>query len=269
MKISITGEKSKMYSDLLTTSLLGYPISCRGIRDDVNQAREFVEKGLGCSYMACANPHSLVIAAKDSLFKDALQNANMLLPDGAGIVIAARILNKPIHERVAGFEFFKGLSDHISTNGGAKYFFLGSSTLVLDLIVTRLQREYPKITICGTYSPPFTDEFSNTDNAQMIDAINQAAPDVLWIGMTAPKQEKWIYKNRDKLKVPFIAAVGAVFDFYAGTRKRSSPFWQKLGLEWFPRFVREPTRLWERNMRSMPIFMCWVLREKIRQMVGR
>jgi N-acetylglucosaminyldiphosphoundecaprenol N-acetyl-beta-D-mannosaminyltransferase len=248
--------------------IFGYPISHAGLRQDVALISGWVETRRAARYLACANPHSLVVAAKDSLFKDALQNADMLIPDGAGIVIAARILHKPIHERVAGFDFFKALSDHAAKNGGARYFFLGSSILVLDLIVKRMQREYPNITVCGTYSPPFTDVFPDSDNARMIEAINQAAPDVLWIGMTAPKQEKWIYQNRKKLKVPFIAAIGAVFDFYAGTRKRSSPFWQRLGLEWLPRFVREPRRLWERNMQSMPIFLYWMLREKIRMMLG-
>ena len=99
----------------------------------------------------------------------------------------------------------------------------------------------------------------------MIDAVNNGRPDVLWVGMTAPKQEKWIYENRDKLNVPFMAAIGAVFDFYAGTKQRSSGFWIRIGLEWLPRFLKEPKRLWERNMKSAPIFLGWIIREKIRQ----
>jgi N-acetylglucosaminyldiphosphoundecaprenol N-acetyl-beta-D-mannosaminyltransferase len=266
---SINGSEQCMegLTDQAVVDILGYAISHAGLRHDVAVISGWLETRRATRYLACANPHSLVVAARDHLFRDALHNADMLIPDGAGIVIAARILNKPIHERVAGFELFKGLSDHVSQNGGARYFFLGSSMQVLDLIVTRLQREYPYITVCGIYSPPFTDVFSDSDNARMIEAINQAAPDVLWVGMTAPKQEKWIYQNRDTLKVPFIAAIGAVFDFYAGTRKRSSPFWQRLGLEWLPRLLREPGRLWERNLKSTPIFLWWVIKEKTRKIV--
>ena len=122
------------------------------------------------------------------------------------------------------------------------------------------------MTVCGLLSPPFKPNFSDAENAAMVSAINETRPDVLWVGMTAPKQEKWIYQNRDKLKVPLIAAIGAVFDFYAGTKIRSSDFWQRLGLEWFPRFLKEPKRLWERNMKSTPIFVSWIVKEKIRQL---
>jgi N-acetylglucosaminyldiphosphoundecaprenol N-acetyl-beta-D-mannosaminyltransferase len=246
--------------------MFGYEISSRGVQGDADQAAALVAAGLHGRYMACANPHSLVVASRDSAFSESLRNADILLPDGAGIVMAAKMLDLPVHERVAGSEFFRALSDRLSANGGARYFFLGSSDRVLALIAQRLRREYPNIEICGTYSPPFRETFSDQDNADMLQAVNAAAPDVLWVGMTAPKQEKWIYRNRESLKVPFIGAIGAVFDFYAGTKKRSSAFWQKLGLEWLPRFLKEPRRLWERNLKSTPIFLGWVLREKIRQL---
>lgn len=251
------------------SEFFGYKISQRGIIGDVEHASKLISEGSISRYMACVNPHSLVVASRDPCFSNALQNADVLLPDGAGIILAARVLDIPVKERVAGFEFFLGLTEKLALRGGGHYFFLGSSKHVLDLIVARLRREYPNITVCGTYSPPFKETFSEKDNAQMIEAINQATPDVLWVGMTAPKQEKWIYQNRDKLKVPFIGAIGAVFDFYAGTKKRSSPFWQKLGLEWLPRFLNEPRRLWERNLKSTPVFLWWVLKEKLKQLAGR
>lgn len=254
-----------MNSNLNVTNIFGYQISHRGINGDVSMARKLINSGRNCRYMACANPHSLVVASRDSLFCTSLKAADLLLPDGSGVIVAARTLNLPIAERVAGFEFFKGLSVSLAKNGGARYFFLGSSPHVLNLITEKLNKEFPEITVCGTMSPPFKSKFSDEDNAEIVAAINAARPDVLWVGLTAPKQEKWIYEHQDKLHVPFCGAIGAVFDFYAGTKERSSVIWQRLGLEWLPRFFKEPKRLWERNMKSTPIFLWWLTREKVRR----
>jgi N-acetylglucosaminyldiphosphoundecaprenol N-acetyl-beta-D-mannosaminyltransferase len=248
------------------TKYLEYSISSGGLQEDVSQAFNFSRTSKSARYMACANPHSLVVASSDDEFRAALQNADILVPDGAGILLAAKILNLPIKERVAGSEFFLTLSDMAEKNGGLRYFFLGSREDVLKRICERLNAEYPSIEVCGTYSPPYKEEFDDDDNKIMIDLINKAKPDVLWVGMTAPKQEKWIFKNRDTLSVPFLAPIGAVFDFYAGTIKRPSAVWQKLGLEWLGRFLQEPRRLWRRNFISSPIFLYWVLKEKLKRL---
>jgi len=242
--------------------ILGFRISAEGLERDVARAVEWVEAKHSCRYMACANPHSLVVAFRDRQFRDALQKADLLTPDGVGIVLAARFLNRPLTRRVIGYDFFTALTASLAMKKETKYFFLGSSEQVLELMVRRLEREFPFITVSGTYAPPYRDSFSDEENALMIEAINEARPDVLWVGMTAPKQEKWIYENRARLQVPFISAVGAVFDFYAGTAERSPLIWQNLGMEWLYRFLREPERLWERNLVSTPKFIWMVLREK-------
>lgn len=252
-----------------TITLFGYRISRKGCIGDIQTAFDAIESGKKGAYMACANPHSLVKASSDPVFKKALHGADVLLPDGSGILLAAKLMNQPLTERVAGSDFFRESNKKAQLLGGVRYFFLGSSEKVLGLIKVKLNKEYPNITVCGTYSPPFKSEFSEQDNAQMIQAVNKAKPDILWVGMTAPKQEKWIYQNKDRLDVPFIGAIGAVFDFYAGTRERSSDFWINLGLEWLPRFVKEPRRLWERNLKSTPIFLFWTAREWIRSINKR
>jgi N-acetylglucosaminyldiphosphoundecaprenol N-acetyl-beta-D-mannosaminyltransferase len=247
--------------------MFGYRISAAGLESNVAEALSWVKNRGAVRYLATANPHSLVVASKDEVFKTALQQANILIPDGTGILLASKVLNTspPIREKIAGTDFFLRFTELAGQKVGLKYFFLGSSEHVLSLIRSRFARDYPAIEVCGTYSPPYRERFSDEENQQMLDAIRAARPDVLWIGMTAPKQEKWIFENRSKLEVPFIGAIGAVFDFYAETKVRSSLFWQKLGLEWLPRFFREPGRLWERNMKSTPIFLSWIVREKIRQ----
>jgi len=249
---------------MTTVDILGYPVSNRGQRADVDTAcRRLDEPGARPCTVACANPHSLVVAAADPPFAAALRNADILLPDGAGIVLAARLLGRPPLRRVAGMDFFLAMNAQAEARGGLRYFFLGASEAVLDLIAARLARENPRITVCGTYAPPFTAAFSEADSAAMVAAVNAAKPDVLWVGMTAPKQETWIEAHRGALRVPVIGAIGAVFDFYAGTRKRAPQWVCDLGLEWLPRLLREPGRLWRRNVISTPVFLARVLKQRL------
>jgi len=248
--------------------ILGYEMSSEGLSSDIESAWRSIESGTKGTYVACANPHSLVVANHDAKFKTALQGADILLPDGVGIVLAGKVLNRPLRERVAGSEFFTGLTSRAVDRGHLKYFFLGSSEEVLEKLAKRLRIESPHISVCGIYSPPFKNEFSSEENAQMIEAINAAKPDVLWVGMTAPKQEKWIYEHKDVLDVRLIGAIGAVFDFYAGTRKRAPKWICNMGLEWLPRLLREPKRLFRRNVISTPIFLGMLLRAKLSQIFG-
>lgn len=243
--------------------LLGYETSAAGLSGDVGAAWDILASGSKGNYVACANPHSLVVARTDPVFKQALKEADILLPDGIGIVIGAKLLGKDLSERVAGSEFFLKLTEQAEARGELRYFFLGSTDDVLQKIGTKLNSEFPHVTVCGILSPPFKDEFTEEENRQMVEQINSAAPDVLWVGMTAPKQEKWIYKNRGRLEVPLIGAIGAVFDFYAGTKKRAPKWVCNIGLEWLPRFLREPRRLFRRNFISTPLFLLMVLAERM------
>jgi N-acetylglucosaminyldiphosphoundecaprenol N-acetyl-beta-D-mannosaminyltransferase len=257
--------------DILNTTsvdILGYRVSNAGCKRDVAEAFSYITKKENVHYMACANPHSLVVAEKDPFFKNALLSADILLPDGSGIILAAKVLKLPLSEKVAGSDFFLEMNRLAQDEGGVRYYFLGATDEVLTLIKEKLAREYPRIELVGFYSPPFKSEFSSEDNELILSRIRKAKPDVLWVGMSAPKQEKWIYQNLGKLEVPFCGAIGAVFDFYTGTKKRSSEFWIHLGLEWLPRFLSEPKRLWDRNMKSAPIFLYWLLKEKIRKSAG-
>ncbi|RDH81025.1 MAG: glycosyltransferase [endosymbiont of Galathealinum brachiosum] len=252
----------------INVDILGYQTSASGVKGDVETTWDLIKSGSKGSYIACTNPHSLVVAKTDSYFSESLQNANILLPDGIGIVLAAKILGINLTERVAGSDLFLGLSHKANSSDGLKYFFLGSTEEVLSKITDRMAKEFPNIEVCGTLSPPFKQEFSDSDNLAMIEQINKAKPDVLWVGMTAPKQEKWIFQNKDKLEVPIMGAIGAVFDFYAGTVKRSPEWACKMGLEWLPRLVREPRRLFRRNFISSPLFLLMILKSKFGLMKG-
>jgi N-acetylglucosaminyldiphosphoundecaprenol N-acetyl-beta-D-mannosaminyltransferase len=246
-----------------TEPIMGYFIRTEPVSACVDDIFAWVKDSARVRCIVCANPHSLVEATKDTLFGDALRSADLLVPDGAGIVLASRLLGGSIRSRITGTDIFVALNEKLNAAGNHSCFFLGSTKTTLQLITARMKREYPAIKITGTYSPPFKEEFSDEDNQAMVEAVNRAKADVLWVGMTAPKQEKWIYRHKDFLQVKFIGAIGAAFDFFAGTRKRSHPWFQEHGLEWLPRLLREPQRLWYRNFVSTPRFLFAVLLERL------
>jgi len=219
--------------------------------------------------LVCANPHSVEVAQRDWLFREALMTADLVIPDGIGIVLASHFLGGKIRERVTGTDIFLGLNQALNRDDGRSVFFLGSTEETLAEIRRRFANDFPGVRVTGTYSPPFRAEFSEDENRTMVEAVNDAKPDVLWVGMTAPKQEKWLWRNRGRLLVGASAAVGAAFDFYAGKVQRSAPAFQRLGLEWLPRLLREPRRLWRRNLLSSPSFMARVMAQRLCSAIGR
>ena len=141
--------------------------------------------------------------------------------------------------------------------------FMGSSQKVLDLVVKRAAEVYPHLKIV-TYSPPYKPEFSDEDNKAIVEAINAADPDLLWIGMTAPKQEKWTYSHWNELNIHcHVGTIGAVFDFFAGTVERAPIWWQRHGLEWLYRLLKEPKRMWRRYIIGNALFLWNMLKEKV------
>jgi len=213
-------------------------------------------------FFACANPHSIVVAQNDKQFREALNNASTVVADGAGVTLMGKLTGLCVGPRITGHDYFNGLMSALNSKGSGRVFFFGSTQKVLDLIHRRFARDYPALTFCGSISPPFG-EWPEKDNERMIAEINQALPDVLWVGMTAPKQEKWIAANRYKLNVAVIGAVGAVFDFYAGTSPRAPELMCKLGIEWLYRLLKEPKRMWRRNFISTPAFIFLVMRQHV------
>ena len=208
------------------------------------------------------NAHSFNTAQKDDLFADALRNGDYLIPDGVSIVKACKWLKAKSQpkERIAGWDLFVLEMDKLNRKGG-KCFFMGSSPNVLELVKKRAASDYPNITV-ETYSPPYKPEFSKEDNETIIHAINQACPDLLWIGMTAPKQEKWAFEHWDELDIHcHCGTIGAVFDFFAGTIKRAPQWWQRHSLEWLYRLMKEPKRMWRRYVLGNILFLYNITKE--------
>lgn len=217
------------------------------------------------------NAHSYNTARKDELFAEALTNGDVLIPDGVSIVKACRwIKAKSLpEERIAGWDLFEFEMNKLEECGRTlrspqrTVMFMGSSQKVLDLIVKRAAEVYPHLKIV-TYSPPYKPEFSEEDNKAIIEAINAADPDLLWIGMTAPKQEKWTYSHWNELNIHcHVGTIGAVFDFFAGTVERAPIWWQRHGLEWLYRLLKEPKRMWRRYIIGNTLFLWNMLKEKM------
>ena len=232
--------------------LLGYPVYKKKLNSIDFDSNKIINT---------INPHSYCVAKKDLAFKEALKSSDILIPDGIGIVWAEKFLNGNNIKKIAGFDLFLFLMNKLNNESGS-VFFLGASVDTLEKIKSKSFQDYPNIKF-GSFSPPYKLKFSKKDSEIMCDKVNLFNPDVLFVGMTAPKQEKWVHLYKNKLNANIICSVGAVFDFYAGNVKRSSDISISLGLEWLPRLIREPRRLFYRNFVSTPKFILDVLSIKI------
>lgn len=236
---------------------LGVRIGGHDLRGLLDAAVASMDERVAPFTFACANPHSLVVAQADADFRRALQACSAVVADGVGVTVAGRLAGVDVGPRITGADFFLGLMARLNRRGG-RAFFLGSKDSVLGQIVSRVRREYPRLHI-DVLSPPYG-EWSEATNRELLNRIAEAKPDVLWVGMTAPRQERWVHGNLAALQVPVIGCIGAVFDFYAGTVRRAPRWICDAGLEWLYRLSREPRRLWKRTMISGPAFLWLVMR---------
>ncbi|QNF32317.1 WecB/TagA/CpsF family glycosyltransferase [Adhaeribacter swui] len=206
------------------------------------------------------NQYSYVVASKDKAFRKALIESDVLLPDGVGIVFAFKFLKGENIKKIAGADLHYYLLNSLNQNSGS-CFYLGSAEETLIKIENRILAEYPNIRV-GYYSPPYKTDFNNFDNDAMVNAINTFRPDVLFVGMTAPKQEKWVHYNKSRIEAKVICSIGGAFDFFAGTVNRPGKFWINLCLEWFIRMMKEPGRMWRRYLYYGPVFMFLIIKQK-------
>lgn len=241
-----------------TIDCLGYPL--------YNQTLDQLPKGEQ-TLIGTINQYSFCIAEKDAQFKRALIESDVLLPDGVGMVIAAKIFNNVKVKKIAGADIHAFFLKKLNAENGS-CFYMGSSPKTLEKIKGRISVEFPNIKF-GCYSPPFKASFNTNENASIVNAINAFKPDVLFVGMTAPKQEKWAFENKNNLHAGIICSIGAVFDFYAGTVQRPNKIWIDLGLEWFGRLLKEPKRMWKRYIYYGVVFCGHLLKVKLKRLFIR
>jgi N-acetylglucosaminyldiphosphoundecaprenol N-acetyl-beta-D-mannosaminyltransferase len=235
-----------------TSKVLGYPVFTSTLDKLKLNSKTLI---------STINQYSYVMSERDRDFKEALLKSDVLLPDGIGITVASRFLTGKRINKIAGADIHRHFLEELNRTSGS-CFYLGSAPATLEKIKARINSEYPNIKV-GVYSPPYKAQFTEEDNQQMLDAVNSFKPDVLFVGMTAPKQEKWAHMHKEQLDAKAICAIGAVFDFFAGTVERPSSVWVNAGLEWLVRLVKEPKRMWRRYLYFGPVFVMQLIRAKV------
>ena len=209
-------------------------------------AGEKLAQGPGFSYVVTPNPEIVDLARADAGYRDLLNGAGLVLPDGIGVVYAAKLLGRPLKGRVPGIDFATGLLDRLAKNGG-KLFLLGAKPGVAEQAAERLKAAHPGLTVCGTNDGYFK------DSAPVVEKIKEAAADVVFVCLGAPKQEKWMAQYGPETGAHLMAGLGGALDVYAGNVKRAPVLWQKLGMEWAYRLIRQPSRIG--RMAKLPLFL--------------
>jgi N-acetylglucosaminyldiphosphoundecaprenol N-acetyl-beta-D-mannosaminyltransferase len=209
----------------------------------------------------CFVPTNSILAARKSQFvMDVYNSADVVMCDGVPVQWASKFLGTPLKQRLTGFDFFPHFIAHCAQKNYSVYF-LGAKEGVAKQLATIYQSRYLGIRVAGYYTPPFAASFSEAQNANMLSAINVAKPDVLFVSLTAPKQDIWIHQQLEQLNVKLAIGVGAAFDSEAGSLKRAPILVQQLGLEWFYRFLQEPRRMFRRYFIEAPVFVPLVIKQ--------
>lgn len=213
------------------------------------------------SYVCVCNTHSVVTARDDRLFRDAVKNADMAIPDGMPLVWVLKLRGRASQDRVNGPDLMLRLLAQCEREGLGVYFY-GSSAETLALLEERLRQEFPRLRIAGSVSPPYRD-LDEAEQAALLRRIATSGARLVFVALGCPKQEKWMARHHDQVPAVMLG-VGAAFDYHAGTVRRPPPIMQRLGLEWLGRLLAEPRRLWRRYMFTNPLMCLYLARELVR-----
>jgi N-acetylglucosaminyldiphosphoundecaprenol N-acetyl-beta-D-mannosaminyltransferase len=247
--------------------ILGCNVSCVTVEGALNRIEGWIsEKGGRCHFVVATGFHGICEAFKDPRFRETLNSADLFCPDGIAPVWISRMRKTPLPARVPGPELLAGFAAR-GMRRGYRSFFFGDTADTLAALERSLIRDFPGHCIAGAVSPPFGG-WTDIEDKAFVTQINAARPDVLWVGLGVPKQERWINRNRDSLEVPVAVGVGAAFRFVGGTVRRAPAWVGEAGFEWLWRLVMEPRKLWRRDLVDGPRFMYHALREVIAARAG-
>lgn len=242
-------------------NVLGVGVSAITIPQALDIIDTWIQQGQH-HYVCVTGVHGVMESQRDPELRRIHNAAGLVTPDGMPLVWLSRLRGQRHVERVYGPDLMLAACGRFS---GPRYrhFLYGSSEDILARLTTNLRKRFPDIQIVGSYAPPYR-ELSASEDAQIVDLLNQAAPDIIWVGLSTPKQERWMANHVGKLMASALIGVGAAFDFHAGVKKQA-PYWmQRSGLEWFFRLMSEPHRLWRRYLINNPLFLGRI----VQQMLG-
>jgi N-acetylglucosaminyldiphosphoundecaprenol N-acetyl-beta-D-mannosaminyltransferase len=247
--------------------VLGVPLALT----DYRRRREWMDAMVAMrrpGYVCCAAVHTVMLSQDDPDLRAAVLGSSMTVPDGQPLVWALRALGHPIPARVYGPDLMASYCERSVLNGTSQFLYGGHDPEALEQLARSLRARYPGLRIVGGHSPPHR-ELEPAEEGAIAEEINRSRPDVVWVGIGVPKQEKWMARMRDALEAPVLVGVGAAFDFHAGLVRQAPPVMQRAGLEWAYRLAREPRRLWRRYLTYNPRFVAGFARQYARQRLGR
>ncbi len=237
-------------------------LSFRDVMTAIQDWRENREQ----HYVTLTPPHSVVMCRRDRHLQQATDGASLTLPDGVGIILAAKLLGYPHHGPVPGPTLMLKVCEG-GRRLGVRHFFYGGRPGVAEALVARLTTQFPGLAVAGAYCPPFRQRAWEVD-AEVVRHINRCQPDIVWVGLGSPKQEKWMAQHVGRINAAALIGVGAAFDFHSGRIKWAPKWMRKMGIEWAYRLAKEPKRMWRRNVNSF-VFLAEVLGQCLQSSNGR
>ena len=242
--------------------VLGVHVDALELPEACRTVSEWIEHRDGCRYIALTGMHGIMEAQHDPAFKCILDAADLVVPDGMPLVWLSRLRGRPLKRRVYGPELMLEVCRQTASRG-CRHFLVGGAPGVADRLATILKCRFPGLVIAGTCSPPF-ESWTEAQEEEFVGTINRAAPDVVWVGLGTPKQERWMHRHRGRLQAAVLLGVGAAFDIHSGRRRQAPRWMRETGGEWLFRLVQEPRRLWRRYLVYGPQFLLSVALESLK-----
>jgi len=242
--------------------VLGVRVHAVQTEDIVARMEKWIHDRGHCGTVAATSMHGIVVAQHDPSFKEILNSTDAVVPDGMPLVWLGRREGHLLRRRVYGPDLLLAFCAE-SAGRSCRHFFYGGEPGVAERLAESLKTRFPGLNVVGTCSPPFR-PLTPKEDAEIVETIGRAAPDVLWVGLGAPKQERWMHEHKDRLRVPVLVGVGAAFDLLSGRRKQAPRWMRERGFEWFFRLLQEPHRLWQRYLVYGAQFVAYVALESLR-----
>ncbi len=237
-------------------NILGVNVSAINMSMALDMIENWIERQEP-HYICVTSVHGIMESQKDERLRSIHNRAGLVTPDGMPLVWLSRFYGFKHVERVYGPDLMLAVCKR-SVSKGWKHFFYGGANGVPELLSETLQKRFPGLKVVGSYSPPFR-PLTPEEDKEIVQMINNADPDIVWVGLSTPKQEHWMAEHRERLKAPVLIGVGAAFDFISGLKSQAPRWMQRGGLEWLFRLLTEPRRLWKRYLINNPLFVVLTL----------